>query len=135
MPGSNGGPEAKRRAVEGLLAGQTIVRAAEGAHVHERTVRRWLDDPAFRAHLDDARFDQTQRVAAALTSAATVAVAVLARIASDSEVHVSVRGRGAGRLLSVGPLWVSLAVLDDRIREVERALPRPSQSTELRSVQ
>ena len=52
--------------MEGLLAGQTIARAAESAGVGERTVARWLTDPEFRQRLDDARVDQSQRVATRL---------------------------------------------------------------------
>ena len=55
----------------------TLVRAAEHAGVNERTVRRWLGEDEFRARLDDQRLDISQRVAASLSQASTLAVSVL----------------------------------------------------------
>ena len=43
------------RAVVALLREPTVAKAARHVGVNERTLRRWLADPGFRAALDDAR--------------------------------------------------------------------------------
>jgi hypothetical protein len=121
MPGSRN-PVRRDRAIEALLAGSSIIQAAEHARVNERTLRHWLDDPDFAAQLDDARHDQLQRVSTALASAALVAVRVLIEAANNERVPWSVRIAAAGRLLATAPAWTDRAVLDERVAQVERAL-------------
>lgn len=63
--------------VAALAAGCTYEAAAEQASVSERTVRRRLDDPAFRKQVDDARAEILGRAVARLTSASVRAVETL----------------------------------------------------------
>jgi hypothetical protein len=100
MPGSRN-PVRRDRAIEALLAGSSIIQAAEH---------------------DDARHDQLQRVSTALASAALVAVRVLIEAANNERVPWSVRIAAAGRLLATAPAWTDRAVLDERVAQVERAL-------------
>ena len=123
----------QRRAREGLLAGQTIARAAESAGVGERTVARWLTNPEFRQRLDDARVDQSQRVATWLASAATAAVNTLLTVMADEDTHVSVKVSAARVILSSGPPWMDHAVTNLRIAAVEQELAR-RQPANLRAV-
>ena len=60
-----------------LAGGATYEDAAERAGVSERTVRRRLDDPAFRHRVDAARAEMLSRAVARLTGASVEAVEAL----------------------------------------------------------
>jgi len=48
---------------EALVSGMTYERAGEVAQVSERTVRRLMSDPAFRAEVNSLRAERTGRLA------------------------------------------------------------------------
>jgi len=50
----------QHQAIGHLAAGETLVSTAAAVHVHEKTIRRWREQPAFAAALDAAVLDLTE---------------------------------------------------------------------------
>ena len=86
MAASDRSPEGRAAATDdpalvvALAAGATYAEAAAQAGVSERTARRRMDDPAFRAALDDARAEVVSRAVDRLSAVATDAVDTLAAL-------------------------------------------------------
>ena len=70
---------AQREAVDQLCQGHSIVDAAKAAHVHRRTVHRWLTaDPTFRAAYNTWQKDALELARARLLGLADDAVTAVA---------------------------------------------------------
>ncbi len=100
--------------IEALLSEPTVGRAALSAGVGERTLRRWLHDPEFRAAYDRARRQVFGLALGRLQAGASEAVAVLRSTIADSGVRPSDRLAAARSLL--GTALRSVAVLDQEER-------------------
>jgi hypothetical protein len=111
----------QEQALLALLNETSITKAAEHAGVGERTLYRWLEEPAFRRQYKEARrtaFDQaiglTQRCAAG-------AVQTLAKVMADPKSPASARVAAAAALLRFGREALELDDLAQRIEVLERA--------------
>jgi hypothetical protein len=71
-----------------LAAGSTITQAAEAGGVTEKTVRRRLATPAYRAEVRRLRSEKMERAVGHLTEATTVAVDTLVDLLSATSEHV-----------------------------------------------
>ncbi|SBT91383.1 hypothetical protein GA0115233_103015 [Streptomyces sp. DI166] len=112
--------DAKTRVALALAQGATSDKAGEAAGVSGRTVRRWREDPAFEAQVQEARRAILAEAVAALGVAAKDAVATLhAALADDS---ANVRVRAASVLLSSLPSLTEHLELSERIAALEAAL-------------
>ncbi|HEU4752516.1 MAG TPA: helix-turn-helix domain-containing protein, partial [Armatimonadota bacterium] len=79
------------QAVEALLQGATQAEAARACGAGERTLRRWLRDPAFRVALQQARCDLWTETTSRLQQAATEAVeALLSALRQEQSVYARV---------------------------------------------
>lgn len=70
-------------AIAALVSGGTILDAARKAGVHERTLRRWAEDPAFLRMLDETSRAVIHEVVATLQLQALAAVETLRLIHLD----------------------------------------------------
>ncbi len=87
------------RALHALLAEPTIVRAASRAGVHERTVRKWLCEPAFKRALDVARRQAFEDALGQLRAAAGRAVEALLDVVQHEDARPADRVSAARVLL------------------------------------
>jgi hypothetical protein len=116
-------PEVSHRrgqAIAALLSEKTIVGASRRCGVSERTLRRWLADPTFRA----AYAEQSQRALedalATIRASATEALTVLRELLAPEQVP-AVRLRAATELLGAA-LKVTDADVLARLDEFDRRL-------------
>src|SRR5204863_5150060 len=73
------------KAVEALLQEPTVTRAAVVAGANERTLRRWLQLPAFRASLQRGRRESFGQAIGLTQKYAPVAVATLVKVMQDPQ--------------------------------------------------
>jgi len=85
----------KERAIQSLLQGASVARAAKAAGVTPRTLFRWLADESFTRRLHEAQQSIFDRVTRRLTVKAIRAVTVLSTVMNDEEAPPSARVRAA----------------------------------------
>ena len=113
------------QAVEAMLREPTVARAAAAAGVNERTLRRWLAEPGFRAALLAARREAFGQAIGLTQRYAPVAVATLVKVMNDAGAAASARVTAAGVLLRLGREGIELDDLADRVAALERAAAMP----------
>lgn len=118
--------------IAALAAGCTHAAAAEQAGVSERTVRRRLDDPAFRQQVEAARAEILDRAVAELTSAAVEAVEAL-RTLLGSEADYARLG-AARAILEVGLRYRAQLDLAERVAALEADRPKGDPTWKPRAV-
>jgi len=117
-------------ALEPLLSGASITKAAELAHVDRSTVHRWLrEDPEFRAALNAAKREFRRELTARLHGLANAALEVVEKAVVNGDARVAIavlRGIGLlpGTAPSIGPSDpTEIAEMDEqvaRFREQKR---------------
>ena len=105
--------------VAALAAGSTNEDAATAAGVSERTVRRRLEDPAFRARVDDAQRAAIDLAVARLSDSAAFAAATLRELAESAQAE-TVRLGACRTILELGLKWREHGDLTARIEQLER---------------
>lgn len=112
-------------AILALLHEPTLGKAAESVGVDEKTIRRWLKEPAFeKAHREARR--ETFRQAIALTQRyAPMAVQSLLKIIADQKAPHSARVSAAGLLLKFSRESIELDDLAARVESLEHATHQP----------
>ena len=101
-----------------LACGATVEAAARQCKLHERTVYRRLEDPAFQARVQEARGEMVKRSAGMLTAAAGASVQTLLALQRDS-APPAVRLGAARAVLELGIKVRELADLECRIAALE----------------
>jgi hypothetical protein len=101
-----------------LASGATVQGAARQCQVHERTVYRRLEDPAFQARVQEARGEMVKRSAGMLTAAAGESVRTLLSLQKDS-APPAVRLGAARAVIELGIKVRELADLESRIAALE----------------
>jgi hypothetical protein len=109
----------QEKAIVALLSEVTIGKAAEKADIGERTLFRWLDEPAFAAAYRAARRKATQQAIARLQSAANVAVTLLLRLAADGLSPPAVRLGATSKILDLAIRAVEIDDLEGRLDALE----------------
>jgi transposase-like protein len=109
-------------AVEALLQQPTITRAAASVGIHERTLRRWMAEPAVHAALQEARHASFGQAIGMTQLYAAVAVSALIKIVQDANASSSARVAAAVAVLKFGREGIELDDLADRIQTVERKI-------------
>jgi hypothetical protein len=105
--------------VAALAAGSTNQDAAATAGVNERTVRRRLEDPAFRAQVDEARRAAIDLAVARLSDSAAFAATTLRQLAEGAQAE-TVRLGACRTILELGLKWREHGDLTARIEQLER---------------
>lgn len=83
--------ERKRSAIVALLIARTAQDAARQAGVGERTLRRWMDDPEFRAAYGDASRKQLGQAVGQLRAVAAEALDTLRAALGDKNTGHRIR--------------------------------------------
>ena len=108
------------KALEALLQEPTMARAALVAGSNERTLRRWLQLPAFKDALLRARREAFGQAIGLTQKYAPVAVASLVRVMQDEKSPPSSKVSAAAVLLKFGREGIELDDLAERIQQLER---------------
>ena len=118
----------QEQAIVALLNEQTIGRAASAAGVHERTLYRWLDRPAFSRAYRQARREAFGQAIALTQRYAPLAVNTLAQVMMDQAAPHHAKVSAATTLLRFGREGIELDDLAARVEALERA-PRQVQES------
>jgi hypothetical protein len=116
-------PGKQEAALAALLAHPTVRDAARAANVAEGTLWRYLADPAFAAHYQEARRQATEHLIARLTSDSTKAARVLLEVAEDTNAPASARVSAARTIIEQALRGAELRDLMARIDALE-AMPK-----------
>jgi DNA-binding transcriptional MerR regulator len=111
----------QQRAIESLLTAPTIKAAAEIAGVHERTLRKWLQDGTFKAAFTEARHEVFDRTITRIQATADRAIDAIDTVLSDASSKPGLKLRAASIVLK---LVVDLRGDDigERMAELERLM-------------
>jgi len=112
-------PGKQEAALAALLAHPTVRDAARAAKVAEGTLWRYLADPAFAAHYQEARRQATEHLIARLTSDSTKAARVLLEVAEDTTAPASARVSAARTIIEQALRGAELRDLMARIDALE----------------
>lgn len=111
----------QERAVVALLAEPSIPKAADVAGVGERSVYRWLREPAFSKVYRRARREAFGQAIALTQSYAALAVKTLVDVMEDEAAPHSSRVQAATTVLRFGRDGVELDDLLERVEALEAA--------------
>jgi hypothetical protein len=122
-PAAKGLTRRQERALLALLAEPSIAAAAKGAKIGERTLRRWLVQPAFVDSYRAARRESVDQATARLQHAATDAVQTLVDVMNETTATPAARVAAARTLLEEMRRAVELDDLPERVATLEAAAP------------
>lgn len=111
----------RRRALDALLATGDQQQAAAAAGVTDRTIRRWLVEPAFVAALQEAQGALLDATTNDLVRASGGAVGLLRRTVENVDAPLALRIRAAGILLDSTLRWRELRDIERRLAALEAA--------------
>jgi len=106
-------------AINALLAQSNFDSAAKQAGVTQRTIYRWLDEPAFRLALNAALDRSIDAAARGLVKLTEKAIRVVETVLDDTELHPSTRLRAAEIVLSNMLKLAELRTLAQRVAALE----------------
>jgi len=112
----------QQRAIAALLSERDIRAAAKKAGVGERTLHRWLDDPAFQAELKTAETRAIDAAIRRLAELSGLAVDTLSAAMNDEQTPPATKIRAAEVVLTKRPLLKELYDLEARIAALESRL-------------
>jgi hypothetical protein len=104
-----------------LACGATLEAAAQKAGVSKTTVKRRLQDPEFRARLQEASADMVKRAARTLTAAATEAIKTLLALQQPSTPSPTRLG-AARAILEIGVKLREVADMEERLTALEHQM-------------
>ena len=108
-------------AIAALLARPSIEDAARVARVGEKTLRRWLREPEFKAKYLQARREGVHQAVARMQQATGPAGNVILKLMTDPSVPPAVRLRAAENVFTHAIKGIELQDLDTRLAELERS--------------
>lgn len=117
------GSSRKSRALALLLTGETVLSASRKAGVGERSIYRWLSEPAFRGELNTRQALIIEAAGASLVALAGEAVEALSIVLK----HPGERGSNVKRLAALSILELILKfreelTFEERLRTLEEAI-------------
>ncbi|MBL8999719.1 MAG: hypothetical protein JNK25_01120 [Phycisphaerae bacterium] len=112
----------QERVIAVLIAEPTVILACEKSGVPERTVRRWLTQPAFKAAYNLARRQTFTHAMSMATRYAPAALNTLAKIASDSAAPHAARVSASTAMLKFSRESIELDSLAERLDALERSV-------------
>lgn len=108
------------KALELLLGGLSIRKAAEGSGVSERQLYRWLADPVFSQALKDHQARLVAAVGARLLALCDNALGVFEDVMNQPGAHgQSVASITADRVLNQARAWRDFSDLEERLTALE----------------
>lgn len=115
----------QERVIVALLHEPTLPRAAQAVGVNEKTVYRWMNEPAFSEVYRRTRREAFGQAVALTQKYAAMAVQTLAKLMMDTSTPAHVRVTAAATLLRFGREGIELDDLAARIEALERNEPAP----------
>ena len=109
----------QEQAIAALLTEPTVTAAAAKANVPERTLYRWLDEPAFTAAYRAARRKTVKQTVARLQRASAPVVSLLLQLAASDQTPATARVAACRAVLDYTFKAVELEDLDERLSELE----------------
>lgn len=118
----------QRKTITALLAARNVPEAAQAANVGERSVYRWLADPAFRAALLAAEGAAVDTATRRLVGLSDGAIDTLAEVMTAHDTAPAVRLRAAQAVLDTLLKMRDLRNVEERLTRLE-AILRESEPT------
>ncbi len=109
----------QRRALNYLMTTSDIAEAARQSGVSERSLRRWLADPAFAGALNEAEFALVETTTRRLTGMVELALDAVKEILGDRSASATARLRAAEIVLSEATRQRELRDLERRLGALE----------------
>ena len=113
---------AQRRTLAALLSSRNPVEAAQMAKVSERSVRRWLTEPAFVAELRRLEREAIEQATRRLTNGTAAALDTVLAIMQDEDAAAGPRLRAATAWLDIALRWRELTALEERLAALEERM-------------
>jgi hypothetical protein len=120
----NGITPKQKRCIAALLSERTIETAAQRAKIGERTIYRWLSDPAFKQALLNEEAEAIDLATRQLIRLQTPAVEVIQEVLLDKEMPAAVRLRAAQTAFNYLLKLRELRNLEERLVKLEIAINR-----------
>ena len=114
----------KTAALAALIAGRSIIDAAAQSGVSERSLRRWLKDPAFRLQLERAQAEVVAQTCSRLATIALAATGVLMKAMADPTASASARVQAARTALEMALSYREAVELETRLAAIEQSAER-----------
>lgn len=108
------------KAIAALLTASSIGQAANDVGVTQRTLFRWLADPAFDAAYKAAKREAVGQAIARLQQLSGAAVLVLATVMADKQSPASSRVAAASKILDTAIKVVELEEIEARLTALEQ---------------
>ncbi len=118
----NGLTPKQEQAIVALLNEPSVARAAEACGIHQKSIFRWLDEPAFSRAYRKARREAFAQAISASQRYAPLAVQTLAKIMADATLSVASRVSAATALLKFSRESIELDDLATRVDDLEKSL-------------
>ncbi|HXP86861.1 MAG TPA: hypothetical protein VN841_19185 [Bryobacteraceae bacterium] len=116
------------QAIAALLTRPSIEDAARVAGVGEKTLRRWIQEPEFKARYLRARRESVQQALARIQQATSAAGTTILKLMTDPSVPATVRLRAAECVFDLAVKGVEIEDIEVRVSELERAAQEAKQS-------
>src|SRR5690606_12384514 len=120
----------QEKAIIALLAEPSLARAAAACGIGERTLYRWLREPAFRSAYRQARREAFSHAIALTQRYAPLAVQTLGKVMADDSAPHTARVQAATSLLRFGRDGVELEDLQERLEALEAQMAPPPKQRE-----
>lgn len=111
----------QQQAIIALLNESTVKRAAEVVGVNEKTIHRWMDEPAFDAVLRHSRQQAFKQAMSIAQKYAPTALGVLISIATNAKLSPSARVAAAAHVARFSREAIELDDLAARLQQLEQA--------------
>ena len=112
----------QERAIAALLTTDSVTQAASVAGVGERTLYRWLQNPAFLEQYRKARKAAVDQAISTLQERANKAARALVDIAEDQEMPPSTRVAAAREILQASIKGIERDDFEARLEALERMI-------------
>lgn len=112
----------QEQAIAALLTEPTVTKVAAVVGVSDRTVHRWLDDPAFSAAYRHARKQVFQQAMSLTQKYVPYAVQALAKVMSDAGAPHSAKVSAASALLKFSREAIEIDDLQARLEDLEQKI-------------
>ena len=117
----------QQSALPSVVVAPSIAEAARNTGVAESTLRRWLEDPAFRNELDLARKEAYDLALKQLQALIPECLAIFADVAANSP-DPALRLRAARYLITYGVKLHEVDGLNERVRNLQQAVETSKES-------
>ena len=109
----------QEQAIVALLNEPTVMRAARAVNMTDRTIYRWMDEPAFSRAYRRARRQSFAQAISLTQKFAAAAVHTLAKVMADDSAPHTARVSAATALLKFSRESIELDDLSERIEALE----------------